>query len=860
MLIKKIIFGSSLVILSGLSWVFATNEDTQIFEQLENSWPTADDLQFNAFQSCDEMNNVLENYIKDNFENRWNNNLRNIIQPLFWGDDVAIAESAEFIAAPQALPATAGGMADGDNSFAKVSNTTTSSTNDFSTTNTQVLWIDEADILKSDGDYLYYYNQKEHRVNIIKTPLDLASSTINLDRLDVVTDILLPDSFNGIQMYRQADNLVIVSNRWRNSYKGGFLNNGNQVNVIVYDVSNPAKPALLRMTELDGNYHDSRLIGDKLYIINQLYIDRYRPMRHWDDVLDVEFDDVAMVPKNIDVAYTRVADKKNLTIGDDTFPYHISVNEADCNNIYYVLPSKDSVDNFGLHPSFTTVNVIDLASTEKAPSLTTAFGTTNTIHMAKDNLYLTQNFYIPWENWNCPPNARCIMPSFHGWEHTLIHKFNVIDQWVIYQTSTLANGSPLTQYSMDQWPEGNFRILTSTRRPERATHLYVLDDALTQIWSVENIEPGEEFKSSRYIWDKLYLVTFEQTDPLFVIDMVNPSDPKIIWELVIPGFSTYLHPYGPVQNNVQYLLGLGRDTDLNERWWTIQKGLKLDLYKIDYNTKTADNHVMVTQEYSTVRWDQWSQSEAVYNPRMFVWDAARKLLVLPMHLMGQEDWNQVCESERDPEGNIIREECRNDSRQETTFIWMKAIQVTPENGIVETSSFDYTHLYKQDRDLYNNGRFNTRQLMPRVWYVGDVLYQVNGAFGHFIDMSSGWTQHFLPLGPSSIDFDAVNNPGAGSVWWPVIVEPYSMDPQGVSLCLNNNNRTLYTTDDCLYCEPQQEVFEDYYAKLNKVNCSENQLVCSDANITWYPTRVREDGQAYPWYKSLEDIAELAWCA
>gem|GEM_PF-3603201 len=232
-------------------------------------------------------------------------------------------------------------------------------------------------------------------MNIIKTPLDLASSTINLDRLDVVTDILLPDSFNGIQMYRQADNLVIVSNRWRNSYKGGFLNNGNQVNVIVYDVSNPAKPALLRMTELDGNYHDSRLIGDKLYIINQLYIDRYRPMRHWDDVLDVEFDDVAMVPKNIDVAYTRVADKKNLTIGDDTFPYHISVNEADCNNIYYVLPSKDSVDNFGLHPSFTTVNVIDLASTEKAPSLTTAFGTTNTIHMAKDNLYLTQNFYIP---------------------------------------------------------------------------------------------------------------------------------------------------------------------------------------------------------------------------------------------------------------------------------------------------------------------------------------------------------------------------------------------------------------------------------------------------------------------------------
>ena len=123
-----------------------------------------------------------------------------------------------------------------------------------------MIGIDEADILKSDGDYLYYYNQKEHKVNIIKSPLDTATQTIDLTRLNVVSNINLPDTFNGIQMYRQKDNLVIIANRWRNNYKGGFLNNGNQVDVIVYNVSNPAKPALIRFTELDGNYHDSRLI------------------------------------------------------------------------------------------------------------------------------------------------------------------------------------------------------------------------------------------------------------------------------------------------------------------------------------------------------------------------------------------------------------------------------------------------------------------------------------------------------------------------------------------------------------------------------------------------------------------------
>jgi uncharacterized secreted protein with C-terminal beta-propeller domain len=71
-----------------------------------------------------------------------------------------------------------------------------------------------------------------------------------------------------------------------------------------------------------------------------------------------------------------------------------------------------------------------------------------------------------------------------------------------------------------------------------------------------NIEPGENFKSSRYIGDKLYLVTYQSIDPLFVIDMEDISKPKIIGELKIPGYSTYLHPYSDAKNGVQYLIGL----------------------------------------------------------------------------------------------------------------------------------------------------------------------------------------------------------------------------------------------------------------------------------------------------------------
>ncbi|MBP6256212.1 beta-propeller domain-containing protein [Patescibacteria group bacterium] len=97
-------------------------------------------------------------------------------------------------------------------------------------------------------------------------------------------------------------------------------------------------------------------------------------------------------------------------------------------------------------------------------------------------------------------------------------------------------------------------MLTTTRQPQQATHLITLDKQLNKLGSLLNIEPGEQFKASRFMGDKLYLVTFEQIDPLFVVDLASVSTPKIIGELKIPGYSTYLHPWAPEANGVQRLL------------------------------------------------------------------------------------------------------------------------------------------------------------------------------------------------------------------------------------------------------------------------------------------------------------------
>lgn len=189
-----------------------------------------------------------------------------------------------------------------------------SSTNDFSTTNTQVSGVDEADILKTDGDYLYYFNQREHKIFVLISPLDITTSTIDLDDAKVIKEINLPKNFNGSQMYLYDDKLVIIAQRWRNVHEQSFIDRNARTDVIVYDVKDPKIPKLLKLSDLDGNYHDSRMIDGKLYIISQLNVNWWYPPQIFEDIDDVEIMADDFLPKTIDIAYTSNDSDRNLTI------------------------------------------------------------------------------------------------------------------------------------------------------------------------------------------------------------------------------------------------------------------------------------------------------------------------------------------------------------------------------------------------------------------------------------------------------------------------------------------------------------------------------------------------------------------
>lgn len=129
----------------------------------------------------------------------------------------------------------------------------------------------------------------------------------------------------------------------------------------------------------------------------------------------------------------------------------------------------------------------------------------------------------------------------------------------------------MNQYSMDEDTAGNFRIVTqnyawSSSGNKNTTELSVLSPTGKLIGSLRDIAPGENFQSARFIGNRLYLVTFQQIDPLFVIDITDSKSPKILGELKIPGYSTYLHPY-----DTDRLIGIGYDTHTNQ-WGGTQNG------------------------------------------------------------------------------------------------------------------------------------------------------------------------------------------------------------------------------------------------------------------------------------------------
>jgi len=649
-------------------------------------------ITFHQFDSCQDIESMIKNYIekfKDQNMRWWYTR---------WGaiDDLEAQESVS--------------MSDA----AKENAWSNDASNEYSTTNVQKVGVDEPEIIKTDWDYIYYYNQKEQKIYIIKSPLDMVGSTVDIDNVEIVTIINIPDRFWGINMFIQEDKLIVIWSRNIdiNPISYGYVQRNDRTSVAIYDVSNIHNINLVKFTDIDGYYSDARMIWDKLYLITDMYINRWDILQSKDTQINWD----SIIPKAIDILDTTS-----------------KVIEPDCSDISYIMPSDDTVEHLSINPSFTVISVFEVDEVKKDPKLNVLFWQDGQIHMTKDSLYISQAIWFP-HRWACGFGARCIMPWFDEWQQTLIHKFNIDGLDINYQASNMVEWSLLSQYSMDEDEKWNFRILTSKNWSDW-TNFYTFDDKLSLEWKITWIEAWEQFKASRYIGDKLYLVTFEQVDPLFVIDIENIQNPKIIWELKIPWYSTYLHPVWNLVNWVQYLMWLWYDTKESNRGWTENAWVKLDLYKVDYNIVDSNGNIKVEQIHTKTFWSVWSYSEVIDNPRLFVMDSDNTV-TLPMVLQERlKNW-ETCTITKDTNWVEIKSDCYPIIKQKTTFAWLKSIKLDFQKWISEKFSVNYLDIYQK---LYGSNSeyydIDSRQINGsnmRVWFVGKSLYMLNNDFWHFV--------------------------------------------------------------------------------------------------------------------------------
>ena len=432
-----------------------------------------------------------------------------------------------------------------------------------STTNIQVAGVDEADIVKTDGEYLYVLSG--HDIFILKA--------YPPNQAELLSKITLNETY-GAQIYVNEDKLAVLGNLYpflpydyletqEKLWIGPYVYT-EEVFVKVYDITDRAKPILTRTVTLNGSLSGSRMIGNYVYaVVNQ---PATQPNGNETDV---------------EVVLPRIS-------GD-------YVKEVQPTEIRYV----DAPDVFYYFTTIVAVNVInDAQNPTYEPFLT---GQTSNMYVSLNNMYLVvpnTNVWILRENGGEPR------------EETLIYRVKLDQENIVTEAEGAVSGYVLNQFSMDEYND-YFRIATTEWATEGSkNNVFILNMTLSVVGKLENLAPEERIYSARFMGDRCYLVTFRQIDPFFVIDVSNPTEPKVLGYLKIPGFSSYLHPY-----NEDHIIGIGNQDN----------NLKLSLFDVTNVTAPTEKAKYIVQA-------DWSDSAVLWDHKAFLFDKPKQLLALPVSI------------------------------------------------------------------------------------------------------------------------------------------------------------------------------------------------------------------------------------
>jgi len=599
-----------------------------------------------TFSSYDELLEFLGNN-NQNYNNYYSYGMR---------------DNAPGLMLPNAEASKSGDFGDGEGG---------SQSDDYSTTNIQVEGVDEPDTVKTDGSYLYVLANQT--IFIIKaTPANQSKilSKISFKNDVYINNLFINDDYLIIFGGSYSYPILYEGEKEDSNDTGGNIVEERPWDVTtsiirIYDISSRSDPVLKKDIEIDGNYFDARMIGNYVYFISTEHTYYIYRENNGNGVLSV--------PKiKIDNTSTKI-------------PH---------DDIYYA-DVPELVDTM---THVVSVNLENMAVDEKSFLI----GISQTMYVSPINIYLVYTKY-----------DYTIRPLVDGTfqtnqETTMIHKIGINTGDIDYITKGEVPGHVLNQFSMDEH-NGYFRIATTigyswdSTNPSK-NNVYILDENLNRVSEIENIAPGEQIYSARFLGDKAYIVTFKNIDPFFTIDLSDPNNPEVLGYLKIPGFSTYLHPL-----DENHIIGIGKDAvasdNPNFAWY---QGLKLALFDVsDFENPQEIENVIIG--------DRGTDSSALYDHKAFLFDREKELLVIPVSLyeISDEIKDQYGEEPPNTYGEFT---------YQGAYIYNLNLKGFTYKGRI-------THMTEEEK---NNSEYwwywyNSYSYITRSLYIGNVLYTISNS-------------------------------------------------------------------------------------------------------------------------------------
>ncbi|MCD1259033.1 beta-propeller domain-containing protein [Paenibacillus athensensis] len=664
--------------------------------------------------------------------------------PYYGGLTMRAAASPEKAAAPVPAPmvgaagggATADGMAGSGATAGEAAGNGApgSGAAGYSETNVQVAGVDEADIVKTDGTYLYQVSGS--RINV--------SQAVPAGQMSVVGTVDFDDgSFQPQELYVDGNRLIVIGSTL--PLIQPYADAGDPVvskrlimpirpqgrittKAIVYDISDKSKLLKQRELELEGSYLSSRKIGSSLYLAANKSIysymlqgsaeerdsvaPAYRDSLNGDAFTVIPYAQVKYFPGAVSANYLMIGGvdldapgepmQVTSVVGSGSSVYASDAYLYVATTVYpgqeamegptaasMIAPAADDTSGSGAGSS---------AASNPATPVPTAAPTAATDAGGSDTAAVSAP----------APTAGSSAIRFVPQEaNTVVYRFALDRGGARPSGSGSVPGTVLNQFSLDEHA-GYLRVATTSgdmwRSDEHTSksNVYVLDGALQTAGKLEGLAPGEKIYAVRFLGDRAYVVTFKKVDPLFVLDLHDPAAPAVLGKLKIPGYSDYLHPY-----DATHLIGFGKDAVEAANEWDPQgsttayyQGMKIALFDVSDVSQPKEL-------FKTAIGARGTDSELLYNHKALLFDQQKGLLAFPV---------TVTEAQAAGSGQAWE---YGDFAFQGLYVYHLDLN----------SGFDLrgkiSHLTATDLQQAGSGWYDSNRNVQRGLYVGNVLYSVS---------------------------------------------------------------------------------------------------------------------------------------